>query len=77
MVFLTLFYSKLNTVKSMILFRSRYPFWASITRRYRFSSNVTLPLLAVTDRYRPLPTVTDRYRYEGFFVVNLTVGKVK
>ena len=67
MGFLTLFYSKLNTVKSMILLRSRYPFWASITRRYRFSSNVTLPLLAVT----------DRYRCERFFVVNLTVGMVK
>ena len=65
--FLTLFYSKLNTVKSMILFRTRYPFWASITHRYRFSSNVTLPLLAVT----------HRSRYERFFVVNLTVGMIK
>ena len=61
------FYSKLNTVKIMILFRSRYPFWASITRRYRFSSNVTLPL----------PTVTHRYRFERFVVVNLTASMVK
>jgi hypothetical protein len=30
---------------------SRYHFWASFTDRYRFSYNVTLPLLTVTHRY--------------------------
>ena len=62
----------------MILFRLRYRFRTSITHSYRFS----LPFfvqrnLTITCRYRPLLTVTHRYRYERFFVVNLTVGKVK
>ena len=64
MVFLTLFLLKIKYSKNYDLVPfalpfsdlhyPQLPFFVTVFR-YRFSSNVTLPLLAVTDRYSPLP----------------------
>ena len=61
--------SFISTVKVMIMSRSRYRFWVSVTDRYRFRAYVTQRYPTLLNVTSTLPTVTDRYRSLPNFTV--------